>query len=83
MRNGESVILQHGHIPEWKVPKQLFLAYLLRRLMSFFNPTNGGERENHRWVIHEEISESTKGAFEPGEEVTLEANRWRSSCSQS
>ncbi|MFV8815470.1 YdhK family protein, partial [Aerococcus urinaeequi] len=40
-----------------------------------FNPTNGGEREeNHRWVIHEDISESTKGAFEPGEEVTLEAD---------
>lgn len=40
-----------------------------------YDPTNGGPREeNHKWVIHEEIADAGEGPFEPGDEVTLEAN---------
>ncbi|SHE28575.1 LysM domain-containing protein [Atopostipes suicloacalis DSM 15692] len=73
---GESVILQHGHMPGMEGAEATVSGVFATTAYEVsFNPTNGGEREeNHRWVIHEEISESTKGAFEPGEEVTLEAN---------
>ena len=40
-----------------------------------YDPTNGGPREeNHKWVIHEEIADAGEAPFEPGDEVTLEAN---------
>lgn len=40
-----------------------------------YDPTNGGPREeNHKWVIHEEITDAGEEPFEPGDEVTLEAN---------
>lgn len=72
---GESVILQHGHMPGMEGAEATIVgAFDTTAYEVSFDPTNGGEREeNHRWVIHEEISESTEGAFEPGEEVTLEA----------
>lgn len=39
-----------------------------------YTPTTGGERvEDHKWVIHEEIIGATEGPFEPGEEVTVDA----------
>src|SRR5699024_3659629 len=73
---GESVILKHGHMPGMEGAEATVSGvFATTAYAASFNPTNGGEREeNHRWVSHEEISESTKGAFEPGEEVTLEAN---------
>ena len=40
-----------------------------------YDPTNGGPREeNHKWVIHQEIADAGEEPFEPGDEVTLEAN---------
>ena len=39
-----------------------------------YTPTTGGERvENHKWVIHEEILGANEEVFEPGTEVTLDA----------
>jgi len=39
-----------------------------------YTPTTGGERvENHKWIIHEEIIDATEGPFEPGEEITVDA----------
>lgn len=72
---GESVILQHGHMPGMEGAEAIIVgAFDTTAYEVSFDPTNGGEREeNHRWVIREEIAESTEGAFEPGEEVTLEA----------
>ncbi|WP_067724828.1 YdhK family protein [Oceanobacillus damuensis] len=40
-----------------------------------YTPTTGGEPvENHKWVIHEEIADAGEESFEPGEEVTLQAD---------
>ncbi|MFD1849409.1 YdhK family protein [Oceanobacillus bengalensis] len=40
-----------------------------------YTPTTGGEPiENHKWVIHEEIEEAGDEPFEPGTEVTLNAD---------
>ena len=40
-----------------------------------YTPTTGGERvENHKWVIQEEIKDADGKTFEPGAEVTLEAD---------
>jgi len=73
---GESVILQRDHMPGMEGAEATVSGVFATTAYEVsFNPTNGGERvENHRWVIQEDISESTKGAFEPGEEVTLEAD---------
>ncbi|QTJ43346.1 YdhK family protein [Dolosigranulum pigrum] len=72
---GESVILQHGHMPGMEgAEATIVAAFDTTAYEVSFDPTNGGEREeNHRWVIYEEIAESTESAVEPGEEVTLEA----------
>ena len=72
---GESIILQHGHMPGMEGAEATIVgAFDTTAYEVSFDPTNGGEREeNHRWVIHEEIAESTESAVEPGEEVTLEA----------
>ncbi len=40
-----------------------------------YTPSNGGELEkNHKWVIHEEIDGAGDEPFEPGEEVTINAD---------
>lgn len=72
---GESVILQHGHMPGMEgAEATIVAAFDTTAYEVSFDPTNGGEREeNHRWVIYEEIAESTESTVEPGEEVTLEA----------
>ena len=73
---GESVILQHGHMPGMEGAEATIVgAFDTTAYEVSFDPTNGGEREeNHRWVIHEELAESDEEAFEAGDEVTLEAN---------
>nr|WP_174728088.1 YdhK family protein [Mesobacillus harenae] len=39
-----------------------------------YDPTTGGERvEKHKWVVHEEIKDAGEQPYEPGDEVTLEA----------
>lgn len=43
-----------------------------------YTPTTGGERvENHKWVIHEEILGANEEPFEPGTEVTLDAEHMK------
>ena len=40
-----------------------------------YTPTTGGEKvENHKWVIHEEIKDARDEPFEPGTEVTINAD---------
>ena len=63
---GESVILQHGHMPGMEGAEATIVgAFDTTAYEVSFDPTNGGEREeNHRWVIHEELAESDEEAFE-------------------
>lgn len=43
-----------------------------------YTPSDGGERvENHKWVIHEEINEAGEEPFEPGAEVTIDADHMK------
>src|SRR5699024_3410172 len=42
--------------------------------VSYTSTTGGGSVENHKWVIHEEIEEAGDESFEPGTEVTLNAD---------
>lgn len=43
-----------------------------------YKPTNGDPREeNHKWVIQEEIKDSSNKKLEPGTEVTLEASHMK------
>lgn len=40
-----------------------------------YDPTNGGERvENHKWIIHEEISDRQEEPHQEGDEVKVEAS---------
>lgn len=50
-------------------------AYDTRVYTVSYTPTTSGEPvENHKWVIHEEIEEAGDEPFEPGTEVTLNAD---------
>lgn len=73
---GESVVLEHGHMPGMEgAEAEIAGAFDTTAYEFSFDPENGGEREeNHRWVIQEEIAETSEEPFEPGTEVTLEAN---------
>ncbi|MDQ8734859.1 YdhK family protein [Paenibacillus sp. LHD-38] len=43
-----------------------------------YTPTSGGEKvTNHKWVIHEEIKDASGKAYEPGEEVVLQADHMK------
>ncbi|MBO0587736.1 YdhK family protein [Sporosarcina sp. E16_8] len=43
-----------------------------------YTPVTGGKRvENHKWVIQEEIKDAGDKTFEPGTEVTIEADHMK------
>ena len=43
-----------------------------------YTPVTGGERvKNHKWVIQEEIKDADDKAFEPGTEVTVDAEHMK------
>lgn len=53
-------------------------AYATTAYAVSYIPTTGGEKvTNHKWVIHEEIKDASEKAYEPGEEVVLQADHMK------
>jgi hypothetical protein len=53
-------------------------AYTTTAYSVSYTPTSGGEKvTNHKWVIHEEIKDASGKAYEPGEEVVLQADHMK------
>lgn len=73
---GSTAVLQADHMEGMKGAEATIVgAYDTTVYTISYTPTNGGERvENHEWVIHEEIKDSGEEPFEPGDEVTVEAD---------
>lgn len=73
---GETATITDGHMEGMEGAEAMIVgAFDTVAYEVSYDPTNGGPREeNHKWVIHEEIADAGEEPFEPGDEVTLEAN---------
>ncbi|MGM0843868.1 MAG: YdhK family protein [Bacillota bacterium] len=72
---GSKVIIEEGHMPGMKGAEATIKEAFDTTVYSIsYDPVTGGERvENHKWVVHEELQEADQDPFQPGSEVTLEA----------
>lgn len=73
---GSQAIIESDHMPGMNGAEATIVgAYDTTVYTVSYTPTTGGEPvENHKWVIHEEIEEAGDESFEPGTEVTLNAD---------
>ncbi|MEN1970603.1 YdhK family protein [Lentibacillus sp. N15] len=73
---GSQAIIESDHMPGMDGAEATIVgAYDTTVYTVSYTPTTGGEPvENHKWVIHEEIEEAGDESFEPGTEVTLNAD---------
>jgi len=73
---GSQAIIESDHMPGMNGAEATIVgAYDTTVYTVSYTPTTGGEPvENHKWVIHEEIEEAGDEPFEPGTEVTLNAD---------
>ncbi|QDI91972.1 YdhK family protein [Salicibibacter cibarius] len=73
---GSQAMIEDAHMEEMEGAEATIVgAYDTTAYVVSYDPTNGGEREeNHEWVVHEEIEDAGEETFEPGAEVTLEAD---------
>ncbi|WP_088104533.1 YdhK family protein [Halalkalibacter urbisdiaboli] len=73
---GSKALINHGHMPGMEGTEATIVgAYHTNVYAVSYTSTTGGERvEEHKWVIHEELKDAGEEPFEPGTEVTLEAD---------
>ncbi|QDI91963.1 YdhK family protein [Salicibibacter cibarius] len=73
---GSQAMVEGGHMEEMEGAEATIVgAYDTIAYIVSYDPTTGEERvENHEWVVHEEIEEAEEETFEPGTEVTLQAD---------
>lgn len=73
---GSQAILETDHMEGMKGAEATIVgAYETTAYVVSYTPTTGGEKvEDHKWVIHEEIENAGEEKFEPGTEVTLNAD---------
>src|SRR5690625_869264 len=73
---GSQAIIESDHMEGMKGAEATIVgAYDTTVYTVSYIPTTGGEKvTNHKWVIHEEIEEAGDEPFEPGTEVTLNAD---------
>lgn len=73
---GSQAILETDHMEGMQGAEATIVgAYETTAYVVSYTPTTGGEKvESHKWVIHEEIENAGDEKFEPGTEVTLNAD---------
>jgi len=73
---GSTSLLQADHMAGMKGAEATIVGAFDTTVYTIsYTPTTGGERvENHKWVIHEEVKDAGEEPFEPGAEVTVEAD---------
>ncbi|MEH7455261.1 YdhK family protein [Gottfriedia acidiceleris] len=76
---GSKATITEGHMEGMKGAEATIVgAYDTIAYAVTYTPTNGGEKvPNHKWVIQEEIKEANTKQFEPGAEVTLNADHMK------
>lgn len=72
---GSEVIIEADHMKGMDGAEATIAgAYNTTAYTVSYTPSDGGEQvTNHKWVIHEEITEPDEEPLEPGTEVTLDA----------
>jgi hypothetical protein len=72
---GSKAKIEKGHMPGMKGAEATVVgAYETTVYRVSYDPQTGGDRvENHEWVVHEELKEAGEEPFNPGDEVTIEA----------
>jgi hypothetical protein len=72
---GSKAIIKDGHMEGMKGAEATIVgAYDTVAYTISYTPTNGGEKvENHKWVIHEEITDIGQEPLKPGTEVSIDA----------
>ncbi len=73
---GSKAIITHGHMEGMKGAEATIAgAYDTTVYSISYTPTTGGERvENHKWVVHEEITDAGEAPFKEGDEVKVNAS---------
>jgi hypothetical protein len=72
---GSKAIIKDGHMEGMKGAEATIVgAYDTVAYTISYTPTNGGEKvENHKWVIHEEITDIGQEPLKPGTKVSIDA----------
>lgn len=72
---GSKVIIHSNHMEGMNGAEATIVgAYDTTAYAVSYTPTTGGEVvKNHKWIIHEDIKEADNKTFQPGTEVTIEA----------
>lgn len=73
---GTAVLVQADHMPGMDGASGVVSGAYATTLYSVsYTPTTGGaEVRKHKWVVHEELAESSAPAFQAGDTVTLNAS---------
>ncbi|MDN4607941.1 YdhK family protein [Sporosarcina highlanderae] len=76
---GSEAIIETDHMKGMKGAVATIVgAYDTTAYAISYTPVTGGERvENHKWVIQEEIKDADDKTYEPGSEVTIEADHMK------
>lgn len=72
---GDKAIITEAHMPGMEGAEATIVgAYDTVVYSISYDPMHGGERvRDHKWIIHEEIVDAKADAYEPGDEVTVDA----------
>lgn len=72
---GSKAIIKDGHMEGMKGAEATIVgAYDTVAYIISYTPTNGSEKvEDHKWVIHEEITDVGQAPLESGTEVSIDA----------
>lgn len=72
---GDTAIITEAHMEGMEGAEATIVgAYDTVAYSISYDPANGGERvEDHKWIIHEEITEASEEPYTEGDEVQVEA----------
>ncbi|MFB1082616.1 YdhK family protein [Jeotgalibacillus sp. JSM ZJ347] len=72
---GDTAIITEAHMEGMEGAEATIVgAYHTVAYSISYDPTDGGERvEDHKWIIHEEITDATEEPYAEGDEVQVEA----------
>jgi len=72
---GDQAVITEAHMPGMEGAEATIVgAYDTVVYSISYDPMHGGERvRDHKWIIHEEIVDAKADAYEPGDEVTVDA----------
>lgn len=73
---GDTAIITEAHMPGMEGAEATIVgAYDTFVYSISYDPMHGGERvENHKWIIHEEVTDATNTPYKIGDDIEVEAS---------